>query len=338
MRRLWILVHAFVLLPACAAAPGLLSPPFELGRLELDTVAGELALSADGASLFAIDFDAGRLVRISTRDGEIKAEVAVGRARALALAPGGRRVYVLGPAKEGGRILVFRATDLELEAGFTVPVEPSGVAVDGRERVYVSSVDEPARVAVIDPARREIVTMWEAPSAGAALAVTPSGRTLLAASQGVVPGTLMAVPLAGESRDAALLRGPGIGGRFVLCEDGRRAVFPSGVSVKVDEDRPALEPTRAVGPMLCGAGLAGRSELLVARPDGTLVLLQRDACETARARALLQDAIATELAVDAGRRILFAFAGDASTLSIIDGRARVRGDLRFLDISGWLPR
>jgi sugar lactone lactonase YvrE len=322
------------LLAACASPAQLPSPPYVMGRLEFDAVVGEMALSPDGGSLFAIDFDAGRVIRISTRDGEVKAEASVGRARSLALAPSGRRIYVVGPAKEGGRILSFYPTDLELDAGFTIPFEPSGVAVDERERVYVSSADAPGRVAVVDPAQRDIVTMWEAPSAGAAIAVTRSGRTLLAASCGVAPGTLMAVPLSGEGRDAALLRGQGIGGKFILCDGGRRAVFPSGLSIELDEDRPALEPTRRVGPFLCGTGLADRGELLAVRPDGTLALLRADARESARAP--LQNLIATELAVDPRRGILFAFAGEPSTLAIVDGRPRVRGDLRFLDISDWI--
>ncbi len=329
------LVAAAAWLAACAApTPVIFAEPFEIARLPLDATIGSLALSPEPGSLFATDLDGGRVVRISTRDGELKAEAAVGEARAMAVHPEGRRVYLAGPAKEGGRYFVLKPHELEVESTFVMAFKPHSLAADARGRLYVSSADAPGRVAVIDPKERKIVTMWEAPSAEAAIALTPSGRTLLAASRGRSPGVLMALPLHDDSLDPVLLESEGFGGRFFLCDRGRRIVFASGSVVEFDEAAFRFTAGPAVGPILGAAGDPERPRLLAARPDGSVALLQLDP-PGVLALSKPSSTLATELAFDSARSLLFAAGGDASTLGIVDGAPRVRGDLRFLDISAW---
>jgi hypothetical protein len=327
--------------PAAPPVPRIESP-VEIGRLELGAVIGEMVLSPDGGSIYAIDFDDRRVIRVSTRDGEIKAEAQIGTAHLLSLSPDGRAVALAGPSKKGGRLLIFSALDLELQKTFTFELKPGSIAYATRDRLFVSSHVKPL-VVMFDVKERRLEAAWRIPTAGAWLRVSPSGRTLIVSSRGRTPGLVRAYSIGPRAAwDAAAgpelfvdLECEGAGGRFAQPGDGRRLAFVGGALIGFTEgEPPELKRLGDLGAAIAVCSDPSRAEFGVSTPEGVFRLLGRSGKEIGRTPPM--DRMITEMAMDASRRILFAFEGARNSVQLVAGSPRVTGDLVFYDLSEWL--
>ena len=152
---------------------------------DVDRSPVDLVLSQDNAWLVTANQSSDSVSLVSTSDGVVLDEVAVGRhPAALALAPNGKQVLVTGSYSGDMTVLEVRDRRLELIAAIHVGYEPTGVAVspDGKEAYVACSAN--AEVAVIDLTSNEVVARIEVGRWPRYMALSPDGTRLAVGTSG----------------------------------------------------------------------------------------------------------------------------------------------------------
>jgi YVTN family beta-propeller protein len=140
----------------------------------------QLAVSADGATLFVASEDRGLAVVMDARSGTIRAQVPVGaEAEGVNLAPDGRTVYVTSEAEH--RVTVLDAATGAVLARLGVGTRPRSTAFapDGARAFVMNETD--ASITVVDARKYAVLGTFQLPERAwlpMSGAVSPDGRTL----------------------------------------------------------------------------------------------------------------------------------------------------------------
>ncbi len=145
-----------------------------------------LALTPDGARLFAASPNGNFVVAYSTTTNALQLSAAIGQAP-VALATDSSRVYVA--INNSAALAVYNAATLQLQVQTRVGFGPSAVAVSpANGRVYVAntfsntlSVLDPTRIGTPNPL---VIASIPVPGSPVAIAMSPDGSTAWVASAG----------------------------------------------------------------------------------------------------------------------------------------------------------
>ncbi len=228
---------------------------------------GGLAVSPDGARLYAVDVLGQRLWAVDLASGRAIASAALDAEPYTCIAsPDGRTVFV--SLWGGARVLAFDAATLTPTGAIAVGEHPNAMELDreGR-RLYVACANTNGVWAVDVAARRTTETISialfpDAPPGATpnALALSPDGRRLAVANADNDAVAIVDVGQTGESRVAGFVPTGWYPTAVRFSADGKRLYVLSGKGLASGANPrgpqpgvPAGEPGQYVGAMLTGA-------------------------------------------------------------------------------------
>jgi len=237
-----IVAVALIIAAGCGRATPPPTPPAAL--LDRPASSGALAVSADGATLAAVNPDSDSITLVNLSTLTVRAEVSVGdEPRTLSFTADGARLLVANAA--GRTLSVIDPAGAEVVSDVAVGALPYGV-VAGGQRAYVS-LTAPPRVAVIDLASLSIVAEVAVGEFPAGLALEAGEARLFVThlytgAVSVVDTASLAVTVIPAPAAEANLS------QFIaLSPDGSRAYLPQTYSFA---DRLDLAYNNAVQPMV----------------------------------------------------------------------------------------
>lgn len=225
--------HVYVAGPCCAVAVVDPDTGAVTARIPTRNRASGLAISPDGALLFATDAASGGVSVISTAAGAVIATIPTRPSpQGIAVSPDGHTVYVADDSYPGTVTVIDTATATAVRT-IAVGGSPAAVAVtpDGRT-VYVTD-DASNTVAHIDTAADAVTYTFpvgEYPGAGRypqAVTTTPDGRYAYVASPQIGGVTVI------DTASDALVRRIPASGFLVVPPSGRHAYLLGGGNVRV---------------------------------------------------------------------------------------------------------
>jgi hypothetical protein len=285
--RLWTLGKAVVVKPPKETRPPdpepvkVRKPLRPAATISVGGTVGSLFLSPDRGALYFLNLTDGVVGRIDTKTYRRTLLRLAKGTETLALSRDGK--WLVATARLKGerprsRVQVIDPVKLVLRRSFTVPVAAYDLAVSERGLAFVSgATGDWAEVSVIDLGKEKVAATWGGVWTRSLLQLTPDGRRLYVSSQGVVPGTLDALPVPARLADRPTLsRAPGhdkqaLGGAFVISPDGRYLLCKTGTILRLSAERDEdMKPHRKLEPFLAAvADVEGKVAYLLGR-DGLL--------------------------------------------------------------------
>jgi WD40 repeat protein/mono/diheme cytochrome c family protein len=305
-------------------------------QLSLPGTPGELFLSPDGRWLYTATFAQSKLIRVDAnglkRAGEISL---IPDAEAMTMTPDGKTLVVVSSRRDRagrGTVQVIDAVQWKTRKSFEIVAVPYDVAADDRGRIYLSGgAGDWTDVAVVDARTGQILARWGGVWTRSLLRLSSDQRKLLAATQGVTPGSVDAFsiparfdekpkPTPSPARKAYPLGGP-----FVVSPDGL-VLCRSGAVLHASD----LTYELAVKPFLAAAFAPRQKTTFLTTEDGSLLVLGADLKTRSRFRL---SGVGFQAVCDSAQGKLYVAVFDPKTLTARPGE-RGASELHVYDLKG----
>jgi WD40 repeat protein len=253
--------------------------PRPLAVIRVGGTVGAVLLSPDPQALYVHNRTDGTLGRVDTKTYRTERAVRLAEGSdVVCLSPDGKLLVAVGHGKGDKRdtsvVQVFDPVTLDLKKSFRVAAAAYDGAVSDAGLLYLSGASgDWTEIAVVDVSKGAVAATWGGVWARSFVGLTPDGRRLYHASQGVVPGTLDAVVVSAKfSERPATYRAPGhdkqaLGGEFVISPDGRFLLCKTGAVLRLSAARDDdMKPHKKLAPFLAAAiDMAGGTAYILGR-------------------------------------------------------------------------
>lgn len=320
-----------------------------LASVTLKATVRDLLLSRDRSHVFFLNASEGKIQRLRTAERRLdEAAISLGEGNAgLSLSPDGAPLYAFfmpavhpapppaGPPKPAqGRILVIDPVAFRLQGNFEAVCEPSGIAADLGNRLYVcGEKDRHQQLIVLDPTRRVVVRAWESWFGIDRMWLHPD-RKRIYGGYGTVnrDGTVYRFHIPADAKgllqaEHAAAEFTGISSDFLGSPDGRYLICTAGAVLRLAVNGPDdMRSLCQVEPHLAATMDTGVPRLLVSTRDARLLIYSVPEFELLRTVALA--GAASHLVLDAKNHQLFAVVQEGT----LNERQKVgAGDVKVYD-------
>ncbi len=291
----------------------------EKGRLHLMTAVGELMISADGAFLYALDLSDSRLLKISTADMTIAAELKFEEpAICASLSAKGDTIYVASQvepaADEGGvrgrgRITAVSTATWKPGPPFDFEGDPRDIEVSSAGLAVVQVEAQLGNMLVIDLQKRAVEKL-EYYSGRHHLRLHPDQSRIYIAQLGSSGGSMQCLifqrdPKLGWQQYASRCNEVNLEGAFEISPDGRYLMTSTGGILRLAKTAEAdMAFVSKTDPWISAAMAPGCGTFYLATEAG---FLKEYALSTLELRKSIRiEGRATHLVLDPARKMLFA--------------------------------
>lgn len=312
-------------------------------RLPLCAVIGDLFLSPDAASLYALDLSEGRALKIDPASLAIKSEVRLSENPvSMDLSPKGDTLYVVcqNPLKQTagapgtGIVQVISTREMKLQSTF--PIDPMPVDVEATDSgmLWLSCTHyRQDWLVLVDTSKKAVEETYEWKEYGAFLRLMPDGSRLYVGDFGLSRASFSCVLLGKRIRSGEYPKyetrdiDPDLlGGDFEISPDARFLVGSKGAVLRLSRMQSTdLAQVAKIAPFLCASISADGETLVTGSADGTLKRF--GVGNFALESSSKVEGVCTHLVADSKRHMVYASLCPATSVRTVTGRTYGVGDL-----------